>query len=143
LRGRGGKVRGEIALSIGERTMMRSTLAIGTAVLLFVPVAMAQQRGTAGACAADIKEKCAGVEPGDGRIKACVKEHFAELSEPCQQRLARLAAIGKACAADVKQSCANVKPRRRGPIQACIKGVLSNLSDACRDALAQAVAGRR
>lgn len=123
--------------------MMRRILVIGTAVMLFVPVAMAQQRGTAGACAADIKEKCAGVEPGDGRIKACVKEHFTELSEPCQERLARVAAIGKACAADVKQSCANVKPRRRSRIQGCIKGVLGDLSEPCKDALAQAVAGRR
>jgi hypothetical protein len=123
--------------------MMKTILAIGTAVLLFVPVAMAQPRGTAGACATDITEKCAGVEPGEGRIKACVKEHFTELSEPCQERLARVAAVGKACAADVKQSCADVKPRRRGRIQACIKGVLGNLSEPCKDALAQAVAGRR
>jgi hypothetical protein len=122
--------------------MMKSILAIGTAVLLFVPVAMAQQRGTAGACATDIKEKCAGVQPGEGRIKACVKEHFAELSEPCQARLAKVAAIGKACASDVKQSCAGAKPRR-GRIEACIKGVLGNVSEPCKDALAQAVAGRR
>ena len=92
--------------------MAKRILAIGIVLLLFSPVAMAQQQspapapqpstaaapqpGTAaapqqatkGACVADIKEKCAGVEPGQGRIGACVKEHLAELSQPCQARLA-------------------------------------------------------
>jgi hypothetical protein len=79
--------------------MMKSIMAIATVVLLSAPVAMAQQR-SAGVCAADIKAKCAGVEPGEGRIIACVKTHAAEFSEPCKARLARVAEITKACAAD-------------------------------------------
>ena len=42
--------------------MMKSIMAICTVVLLSTPVAMAQQRGV---CVADIKAKCAGVEPGE------------------------------------------------------------------------------
>lgn len=39
-------------------------------------------------CAPDLRKLCAGVKPGKGRIKACVAEHFSELSTPCIQALA-------------------------------------------------------
>jgi hypothetical protein len=71
--------------------MMKSLIVIGAAVLFSATAAMAQQRGPAGACAADIKVKCAGVQPGEGRLSACVKEHLTEFSEPCQVRLAKIA----------------------------------------------------
>ncbi len=122
--------------------MMKTMTAIGAAVLLSTMVASAAPRASGGACAADIKAKCAGVQPGEGRIVACVKEHLAEFSEPCQARLANVAAVAKACAADVKQNCAG-KTRRRGAIAACIRGLLGNLSDACKGALGEAVAGRK
>ncbi len=120
--------------------MMKSLIVIGVAVLLSATVAMAQQRGQVGACAADIKAKCAGVQPGEGRLSACVKEHLTEFSEPCQARLAKIAAVGKACKEDVTKSCAG-KSGVRGVV-ACMKGVLGNLSDPCKDALADAV-GRK
>ena len=106
------------------------------------PVAMAQQR-SAGVCVADIKAKCAGVEPGEGRIIACVKTHAAEFSEPCKARLARVAEITKACAADIKENCAD-KEKSRGKIRACIQKIIGNIkSDQCKEALAQAVAGKK
>lgn len=70
--------------------MMKSIMAIGTIVLLAAPVAMAQQR-SAGVCVADIKAKCAGVEPGEGRIIACVKTHAAEFSDPWTSNLRAIA----------------------------------------------------
>ena len=117
-------------------------LAIATVVLLSAPVAMAQQR-SAGVCVADIKAKCAGVEPGEGRIIACVKTHAAEFSEPCKARLARVAEITKACAADIKENCAD-KEKSRGKVRACIQKIIGNIkSDQCKEALAQAVAGKK
>jgi hypothetical protein len=99
--------------------MMKSIMAIATVVLLSAPVAMAQQR-SAGVCAADIKAKCAGVEPGEGRIIACVKTHAAEFSEPCN------------------------KEKGRGKVRACIQKIIGNIkSDQCKEALAQAVAGKK
>lgn len=118
-----------------------SLMIVSTAMLLSASIATAQQPASAGACAAEIKAKCAGVEPGQGRIVGCVKTHLTEFSEPCQARLAKVAATAKACEPDVKKNCTGTK--RRGRIRACIRGVLGNLSDACKDALAQAVAGRR
>ena len=118
--------------------MMKSIMAICTVVLLSTPVAMAQQRGV---CVADIKAKCAGVEPGEGRLIACVKTHAAEFSEPCKARLARVAEITKVCAGDIKENCAG-KEGGRGRVRACIQKSIANIkSDQCKEALAQAVAG--
>ena len=120
--------------------MMKSIMAICTVVLLSTPVAMAQQRGV---CVADIKAKCAGVEPGEGRLIACVKTHAAEFSEPCKARLARVAEITKVCAGDIKENCAG-KERGRGSVRACIQKSIANIkSDQCKEALAQAVAGKK
>jgi hypothetical protein len=119
--------------------MMKSIMVIATAVLLSAPVAMAQQPALV--CAADIKAKCAGVQPGEGRIVACVKANVAGFSDPCKARLARVAEISKACAADIKENCAGKE--RRG-VRACIQKSIANIkSDQCKEALAQAVAGKK
>jgi hypothetical protein len=52
--------------------MLKHALAIGAVVLLSVTSSMAQQT-VAKQCAGDIKALCAGVEPGEGRIRACIK----------------------------------------------------------------------
>ena len=101
---------------------------------------MAPQR-SAGICAAEIKAKCAGVQPGEGRIRTCVKTHAAEFSDPCKARLARVAEISKSCGADVKQNCAGME-RRRGSVRARILESIGKVKDQCKEALAQAVAGK-
>ncbi len=123
-----------------RKLMTKRLLGIVVAVLLSTTLASAQ--GRPGACAADIKSKCGDVKPGEGRIAACVKEHLAELSQPCQARLAKLAEVAKACAADVKKSCGDVKPGR-GRIEACLEKALGNLSDECKSAIIGSIAGRR
>ena len=40
-------------------------------------------------CRADAKKLCQGVEPGGGRILACLKEHREEVSDACKARLAQ------------------------------------------------------
>jgi hypothetical protein len=37
------------------------------------------------ACQTDVQKLCAGVQPGGGRILACLKEHKDEVSEGCKQ----------------------------------------------------------
>ena len=60
-------------------------------LLLFTSGAMAQMRSGARAvlqaCKPDIARFCSQVPPGQGRIKACMKEHLQELSEPCKEGL--------------------------------------------------------
>jgi hypothetical protein len=59
--------------------------------LLSTSAAMAQMRPGARAilqaCKPDIARFCNQVPPGQGRIKACMKEHLPELSEPCKEGL--------------------------------------------------------
>jgi len=60
------------------------------ALALSASGAAAQQsalRTAALACRPDIARLCGTVRPGEGRIKACMKAHLAELSEPCKDAL--------------------------------------------------------
>jgi hypothetical protein len=44
------------------------------------------------ACAGDIDRLCAGVPPGEGRIRMCMRAHITELSAPCFDTLAQIVA---------------------------------------------------
>jgi len=71
--------------------LKHKTMMIGVILLLFTSGAMAQMRPGARAvlqaCKPDIARFCSQVPPGQGRIKACMKEHLPELSEPCKEGL--------------------------------------------------------
>lgn len=41
------------------------------------------------ACDADIKKLCAGVQPGGGRILACLKQHQESVSDICKLTVVR------------------------------------------------------
>lgn len=41
-------------------------------------------------CKSDIERLCAGVEPGGGRIKACLKAHQNEMTVGCARALQKL-----------------------------------------------------
>jgi hypothetical protein len=120
--------------------MIKSVFAVSTIMLLSVTSGMAQSAAMK-ACAGDVKSLCAGTQPGDGRVKACIKSHFSDVSAPCQAVLVKAAAISKACSADVKKVCADVKPGG-GRIETCMKSHLSEVSDPCKDAVTQAAAGK-
>ena len=65
-------------------------VAAGAILLLSTSGAMAQSaaaRAVLGACKPDIRNFCSQVAPGGGRIKACMKEHLHELSEPCKEAM--------------------------------------------------------
>jgi hypothetical protein len=106
-----------------------------TSVLLLAPAgAMAQQGAARQACGADIKQMCAEVKPGDGRLKACVKEHFGELSASCQTALIGTVTITKSCKADAQQKCPGIQPGG-GRIQTCMKDHFTELTEPCKEAL--------
>ena len=115
-------------------------LLIGASLFGTTASAMAQPR--TGACAADIRKHCADIQPGEGRVSACVKEHFNDLSDACKVRLARTAAVAKACSPDVKKHCASAG-RGRGRIATCLKDALADLSDTCKEALVAFVTGKK
>ena len=104
-------------------------------MLLLAPAgAMAQQGAARQACGADIKQMCAEVERGDGRLKACVTEHFGQLTASCQTALISNVTITKACKADAQQKCGGIQPGG-GRIQTCMKDHFTELTEPCKEAL--------
>jgi hypothetical protein len=43
------------------------------------------------ACKADVKKNCPDIVPGSGRIEACMKDHFADMSEECKETISQAA----------------------------------------------------
>ena len=71
--------------------LTKKILMAGAVLLLSTSGAMAQMRpggrAVLQAYKPDIARFCSQVPPGQGRIKACMKEHLPELSEPCKEGL--------------------------------------------------------
>ena len=109
-------------------------LGLSSMLMLAPAEAMAQQGAARQACAADIKQLCGDVKPGDGRLKSCVKEHFGQLSAGCQTALIGTVTITKSCKADAQQKCPGIQPGA-GRIQACLRDHFTELAEPCKEAL--------
>src|SRR4051812_15097223 len=91
------------------------------------------------ACAADVKQFCGDVQLGGGRLHDCLKKNEANLSAPCNARLATNEAkfralveqFGAACSNAAARLCAEVKPGR-GRVVACLMRQQDDLSSGCR-----------
>jgi hypothetical protein len=67
---------------------MQFIRALAIALGVMVPaLAFAEPGAVRGACLNDIKTLCAGVQPGGGRIRDCIKQHRSELSQGCKMAL--------------------------------------------------------
>lgn len=73
--------------------MLRRFLLASVVLMLPAFAALAQMppraevKGVLEVCKPDIKRFCSEVPPGEGRVKACMKAHLPELSEPCKEAL--------------------------------------------------------
>jgi hypothetical protein len=114
--------------NLRDRLMLKNICAIGAILFLSATSTVA---AVPKECAADVKAQCGGVQPGAGRIRACIDSHLKDLTPTCQTILVRAAAIGKACRGDVRKICAGIKPGG-GRIEACIQSHLTELSASCR-----------
>jgi Cysteine rich repeat len=112
----------------------RFGLAASLLALLPPGEATAQQGPARQACGDDISRVCAGIQPGEGRITACVREHFIKLSAPCRNALISGATITKACKADYQLKCVGIEPGS-GRSQACMKDHFAELDELCQEAL--------
>jgi cysteine rich repeat protein len=54
-------------------------------------LALVKARAVRKACRADVKKNCADIKPGGGRIEACLKDHFADVSDPCKDTISQAA----------------------------------------------------
>jgi hypothetical protein len=104
--------------------------------------AMAQGMATRQACEPEIHQHCAGVQPGEGRLRDCVKENFSAFSDTCKRAMLSSVAVVRACKADVQRTCPDVQPGG-GRIQACMKDHFAEYSDACKQAIITAKFGTR
>jgi hypothetical protein len=72
-------------------TMSKRLLLVGALLVWSAAGVKAQQNlrnnPVLKACKPDIARFCSNVPPGEGRIKACMKAHLPELSEPCKEAL--------------------------------------------------------
>jgi hypothetical protein len=88
-----------------------------------------------GACADDVLKFCKDVQPGEGRIIKCMKEHENELSPGCKAQLAhvkeKVREAREACEDDILRFCGNVKPGG-GRIVHCLKEHEIELSPQCK-----------
>ena len=79
----------------GIANLFRRLFSLSIAAILFPAFAAAAQstqpndqpsmEALRAACTADVQRLCAGVQPGGGRIVACLKEHKDSLSDRCKQ----------------------------------------------------------
>jgi hypothetical protein len=54
-------------------------------------LALVKARAVRKACKADVKKNCADIKPGGGRIETCLKDHFADLNDPCKETISQAA----------------------------------------------------
>jgi hypothetical protein len=118
----------------GPAKVTRFGLAASLLALLPLGGTAAQQGPARQACGADIDRVCAGIQPGEGRITACVSGHFTELSAACRNALISGATITKACKADYQLKCAGIEPGG-GRSQACMRDHFAELDERCQQAL--------
>lgn len=121
-------------------------LAAGAAIALATPALAegtkprAALRAAVVSCMPAAMTHCSTVEPGEGRILACLAERRASLSEPCRVGLDRVSAMRdavRACWPDAARLCAAVEPGA-GRIAACLRENRPALGEGCQGALAAA-----
>ena len=76
-------------LTLAALLVATSSIALAQAPPPPPPGRAAEAKEVLGACKPDIARFCSQVPPGEGRIKACMKQHLPELSEPCKEALFR------------------------------------------------------
>lgn len=124
--------------------MMLTLKKVAVASVLLMPSvgAMAQGAALRQACRPELQQHCAGIEPGEGRLRTCVKENFTAFSEPCKQAMLSSVAVVRACKADVQRTCPDIPPGG-GRIQACMKDHFAEYSESCKQAIITAKFGTR
>jgi len=87
-----------------------------------------------GPCSNDLKNYCARVQPGEGRVADCLAQHFREIRPSCRGAVTaafnRFDAMAEACKGDAEKLCKGV-PHREGRVLSCLKNRQSDLGPSC------------
>ena len=113
-------------------------------LLLFAPqLACAQESHP---CKADREKFCAGIQPGDGKLGECMKQHEAELSPECtaerKERQEMRKNVRMNCTAEIGKFCADGE-KGQGGVMKCQGSHASELGQTCADSLKQLPAGKK
>jgi Cysteine rich repeat len=107
---------------------------LGAGILLAAPTALAQSTEPGKPCKADFEKLCPGVQPGQGRILACLEGKTDQLSPACKDDVSKkLVAFYNACKPDAEKFCASVE-RGEGRVMQCLKDNEASLSSSCKKA---------
>lgn len=109
----------------------RWSLLLGAGVLLGAPVVLAEPV-PGKACKADLETVCPGVEPGQGRILACLVGKTDQLSQACKDEVSKkFNALYKACRPDSEKFCPGVE-MGGGKVVQCLADNEKSLSSSCK-----------
>lgn len=85
-------------------------------------------------CRRDAAELCPDVEPGGGRVAACLYSRLNDLSPPCHRAMRDGIAL-RACKGDYSRFCGDVQIGQ-GQVAKCLREYRDEVSPRCAEALA-------
>ncbi|MEM7269375.1 MAG: cysteine rich repeat-containing protein [Pseudomonadota bacterium] len=97
------------------------------------------------ACSAEVADFCEEVQPGEGRLAACLYAHTDLLGDECfaatavssvilERLFDRIQVVAESCEADIAELCGD-EPAGAGRVYACLRDNKSNLSASCEGSL--------
>ena len=128
------------AVALGYRAVMSTSRGLFVSLVL-VAIGTPAMAAPVNPCRADVARLCAGVTPGEGRVRDCIRAHAKELSPDCRAWFRtresapgarRLDAKGvAACRGDVERFCQGI-PSGGGRWRRCLVEHSAELSAGCR-----------
>jgi hypothetical protein len=107
------------------------SLLLGAGILLAAPVVLAEPV-PGKACKADLAAACPGIEPGQGRILACLQGKTDQLSQACKDDVSKkFNALYKACRPDAQKLCPDTE-MGGGKLLQCLGDNEAKLSSSCK-----------
>lgn len=125
--------------------MKRTILAAAAVLALSAPPASASD--ILMACEAEIANRCAGVNPGNGRLMSCLYAYEDQLDAACDAAMADTAdlidamfaglwAVKLECGNDMRTLCGDVPPGE-GRLLSCLFSHRSEVSETCAALMAE------
>ena len=123
---------------------MKTFAAVALALALAAPAARAEEPPTgtpSGPCAADAQRLCGDTDPGHGAVMQCLRNHGADLSKECNEKVAlvrdrmheRAASLHQVCGSDVERLCPGLEAGT-GLVR-CLYDHEQDIPRPCRDAM--------